>query len=141
KTPAIAMKQRYRPQVDRTGVQAVLQHFADRIHVGPTVREHHALWKACGTAGVVDADDPIFLARRCGAKGKLALFEQRFVIVGNKRQLLELVQHGLNAREKLWIGYQDLGSAVIQYPSQLTSLQASIQHHQHRTQQRYSEME
>ena len=93
--------------------------------------EHHALGETGGAAGVVDADHSILVRRRSGAKRKLALFEQRFVIVGDEGQLLQIVQDGLDARQELRIGDQDFSAAMIQYPGQLGSLQSGIQHHEH----------
>ena len=80
KTPAVAVKHRQCPQVDRMPRQAPGQHVADRIEIGATMMNHHALRIAGCTRGVVQADCIPFIRRHAWLKARITPGYQCLVV-------------------------------------------------------------
>ena len=80
-TPAIAVKHRQCPEIDRMARQVPGEHIADRVQIGAAVMDHHTLGVAGGARGVVQADRIPFIFRQPPDMGRVAARNQ--VLVGN----------------------------------------------------------
>ena len=85
-TPAIAVKHRQGPEIDRMPRQVPGEHIADRVQISTAVMHHHALGVAGGARGVVQADRIPFIFRHLPDMGRIAARNQ--VFVGNVTEAL-----------------------------------------------------
>ncbi len=80
--PAVAMKQRQGPEVDRAGIQTGGNDLAERVQVGASVVIGHALWSSGGAAGVVNRNRAVLAllgVKRPGKRIRLSADQKRLV--------------------------------------------------------------
>ena len=124
-TPAVAVEQGERPEVDAALGQLVLGDFADGVDPGAAVGEHHAFGEARGAGSVVDGDAGVLVDDRNRRGAGPSLTQESLVVVDD-------VGHGRIGDQglKLGVHQQDFGAAVAQDPLQFGGGEAGVQHHQ-----------
>src|SRR5690348_1142668 len=77
--PAVAVKHRQRPEIDRVLPEVAGEDITDRIEIGAPVMSHHALWIACCPRGITERDGFPFVLRQTWHKVFIALCQRVFI--------------------------------------------------------------
>ena len=160
KTPAIAVKHRQGPEIDRMARQVPGQHIADRVQIGAAMVNHHALGIAGRARGVIQADRIPFIFRQLPDMGRVTARDQ--VLVGHRTEalaratvlrIIDIDQHrqGLARRlhqpdggphhlGKLAIDDQQLAVGMLEHEGDGGGIEPGIDAVEHRTRHRHTVM-
>src|ERR1019366_4615165 len=129
-TPAVAVEQGERPEVDAALGQLVLGDFADGVGPGAAVGEHDAFGEAGGAGGVVDGDAGVFVGdgdwggeRLAG--GSACPTQETLVVVDYVRNR-GIGNQGLELR----VHQEGFGTAMVKDPLQFGGGETGVEHHQ-----------
>ena len=156
KAPAVAMKHRQRPQIDRMLAEVAGQDVADGVEIGAAVVGNDALGIAGGSGSIAERDGvPFVLRRPCGKVGValchgIFVFELADPLSAGKSRVVDVDQQWLwaghqrqrlgNHAGKFGIDQEDLGAAMVELKRDGVRLEADVQGVEHSARHRHREM-
>ena len=149
-SPAVAVKHRQRPQIDRVAVEPEGDRIADRIQKSAAMVVHDALWIAGRAGGVVESNRIPFVLRpgpsRCGITFGQEIFIFRpaercaaaaVVDFYERHWTGQLGQRLFDDRRELAVGDQQLRLPMDQNESDRPRIETVVQRVEHRARHRH----
>ena len=155
--PAVAVKHRERPEIDRLAVEPVHEHVAERVQIGAAVVIDDPLRPARRARRVVERDrlplvigpEPVEIRCASGKQRLVALVAEapplpvvlrQIVDRHHERAAVELRQRLLHDARERGVGDQHTGAGVVQHPGDRSGVEAKIEGIEHGARHRHAEM-
>ena len=151
--PAVAVKHRQGPQIDRMAIEPEGDRVADRIQKGAAVVVDHTLGVAGGARGIVQRNRLPLVARQRPCRRGVAFGEKCFVCGTSERRAArgvadldqrhwatEFRECRFDDRCEFAVGNQQLCFTVGQDEGDRTGIEAIVERIQHRSRHRHAEM-